>query len=137
MKVKKFIQLFESSSEKWNKMKVIELFKQEEEIKKKKDKIENLLHEFFMNNLQYLTGDLKSAFENDLESFNSGEKGFYVSYSVWVQFIYDKTLKINFSWDDGDESETYEVGDEDGVLGEIFEFINNPEMYRNAKKYNL
>lgn len=124
------IKRYNESLENWDINKLFNFYKQKEYIHKKEININFMLKNFFSMNLHYIE-NIPSYKPGDLK-FNF-EEGF----DVYVDFtlINDNKLQINFSWDDGDEGESIIASDE--LLNDIVNFINNPEMYKNAKQYNL
>lgn len=140
MKVKKF-----NESNNWTVDSLVNFYKNIIQIRKEEQNIDNLLVEFFKYDINYI--DKFAKFGEGLtprdadEIKNSLQEGFetnisfgFGSFGSSLNSAHTK-LKIYFNWDDGDESASIEPDDE--LLSDIVRFMNDPEAYRDAKKYNL
>lgn len=124
------IRRYNESVENWSIDKLKNFCEERIKIKNQEKELNVLMYEFFSMNLDYIKnvpkykpGHLKFQFEEE--------------HSVDISFYLDKreNIVLVFTWDEGDEYESMSVSDE--LLNELVEFINDPDTYREAKKYNL
>lgn len=81
----------------------------------------------FLNDIDEYFNDLNPDFMYDNEKIDSSDIDYFEGAGI-------KEIEI-FYCDNEGENQTIVLKDQDAE--DLIEFINNTEMYRNAKKYNL
>ena len=123
----------ESIEQKWS----IEEFKKfstfREEIQKKELIILTNLGEFLYFNYELLPPDLAGSVESDIEDGLTLEQtdSFFAKNFTFI----NNSLTVDISYDDDNDSADVELDNEQ--FENFIYFMNDPDLYKNTKKYNL
>jgi hypothetical protein len=130
MKIQKFN---ESASKKWMLEEIKNLFILKKEIEEKERNIRKYLDEFLFFNYKLLPNDISSDVELDFKNGYTLDQtdAFYVDNF----YFKDSILVANIIYDDGDEQKKIKLEQEE--VEDFIYFLNDPEIYKSAKKYNL
>jgi len=114
------LRRFNESLEAWSEEKVLDHLKRKEDIDRENGELCRLVEKFLSFNKNLLPERL----QKDLENYK-------VDYYVTDLAYYTNTLIATVIWDFPAEAE-----DTENII-EFFEFLENPDMYKDIKKYNL
>lgn len=131
MKIRKFNESVENKTWTFEEMKNLSI--QKKEIKKKETIIRNHLSDFLFFNYTILPEYLADDAEIDIRNGYTLDQTdlFYVDNF----YIVDSILVASITYDDGDEKVEIRLNQEQ--IKDFVIFINDPEIYKNSKKYNL
>jgi len=118
MKIKKFNENIEN--EPWTKEKLNKLNDLKSKVWVMEEDLKKLLYEYLKLNPKLL--EIEDEFYIDFIRYN------------WLPLDSDVTLEIKYSDDDGDE---FYVSLNSKRFDDFLEFAKNPDLYKNARKYNL
>ena len=93
-------------------------------------KITDKLEEFLFYKKELLPTALINYMNDD--DYDPDDETFYISD---IGYSYRDNLIVHLRWDDGDEEGTAELNK--NQIQDFIYFLNDPDIYKNSKKYNL
>ena len=125
----KIRRLYESKLD-WSTNKIVNFIKERDDIYAKDEYIRRRIEEYLIYNKELLPKDLQERIEEYGEDV--GAENVFDVYKI--QNIVDK-IYISMKWDDGDESaDIFLTKDQ---LDELVDYMNNMDIYKDAKRYNV
>ena len=126
MKVRKFNE----AKLDWSRDKVINFIKQRDDVYVQDQYIRRRIEEFLIHNNNLLPKQLLKTIE--LYGKDFGAENLFDVYNIQNK---DNKIEVKMRWDDGDESDVIFLTNEQ--IDDLIEYMNDPDIYNDAKKYNL
>jgi len=116
MKIRKF-----NESQNWSESSLIKFFSEKDKIDNIEKKLRIFMKEFLINNISLLPEELKE------------EENIY--FDVYeLEYSYDNLLEVSIFWHDDEHDKIYL---DKNQFKKFIDLLNDPDIYKNAKKYNL
>ena len=122
MKIKR---LYEAKLD-WSRDKVINFLKQRDDVYVQDQYIRRRVEEFLIQHNDLLPKELLKTIEL---------YGNYVFDVYNIQQQKDNKIEVRMRWYDGDESDEIFLTKEQ--IDDLIEYMNDPDLYKDAKKYNI
>jgi hypothetical protein len=125
----KIRRLYEAKLD-WTKDKVINFLKQRDDLYVQDEYIRRRIEEFLIHNKELLPKDLKKYIEDFADDV--GAENLFDVYKIKNE---GNEIEIKIRWNDGDDIDKIFLNNEQ--IDDLIEYMNDPDIYKDAKKYNI